>query len=261
MLKSRAFSAVDEVELQPPPPKSPFSKLTVGTGAARPAAPQPEAHRSGPGGTPPTPAHNVPQTTPLAPARVPPVPKAPPAAPPAPHRATGPGAPPPLPASPMRATGAGANAPMPPPVPARAPSPDVTPDLEPSATPGPHAKVIMVVEDDAAIRAMLVRSLGTSYCVYEASDGQAALEALARIKPPDLVVMDVMMPRMDGWTLASKLKAEQRFKLVPLIFLTGRDSPKDVVQGINAGARHYLTKPFKIQTLLEKVGKAIGDKK
>ena len=119
----------------------------------------------------------------------------------------------------------------------------------------------MVVEDDAAIRDMLVRSLGTNYCVYESSDGQIALEALTRLKPPDLIIMDVMMPRMDGWTLASKIKAESRLKNVPLIFLTGRDAPKDVVQGINAGARHYLTKPFKIQTLLEKVGKAIGEKK
>jgi DNA-binding response OmpR family regulator len=48
---------------------------------------------------------------------------------------------------------------------------------------------------------------------------------------------------------------------VPIIFLTGRDSPKDVVQGINVGARHYLTKPFKIQDLLAKVAKTLGMKK
>jgi DNA-binding response OmpR family regulator len=160
---------------------------------------------------------------------------------------------------------------QPPPIPARAHSaqqppkaptaPPAFPEPQPSANPGPHAKVIMVVEDDAAIRDMLVRSLGTNYCVYESADGQLALENLARLKPPDLIIMDVMMPRMDGLTLAAKVKAESRLKNVPLIFLTGRDSPKDVVQGINAGARHYLTKPFKIQTLLEKVGKAIGEKK
>ena len=119
----------------------------------------------------------------------------------------------------------------------------------------------MVVEDDAAIREMLVRALGANYRVYESSNGHVALEKLTRLKPPDLIIMDVMMPRMDGWTLASKVKAESRLKYVPLIFLTGRDSPKDIVQGINAGARHYLTKPFKIQTLLEKVGKALGEKK
>jgi CheY-like chemotaxis protein len=140
-------------------------------------------------------------------------------------------------------------------------APAVDPEPAPTANPGPHAKIIMVVEDDAAIRDMLVRALGLNYCVYESADGQIALDNLTRMKPPDLVIMDVMMPRMDGWTLAAKLKADARLKNVPLIFLTGRDSPKDVVQGINAGARHYLTKPFKIQTLLEKVSKAIGEKK
>jgi DNA-binding response OmpR family regulator len=147
------------------------------------------------------------------------------------------------------------------PLPIPSPAPAAAGEPQPSANPGPHAKTVMVVEDDSSIRDMLVRSLGTSYCVYESPDGQTAIDNLARMKVPDLIIMDVMMPRMDGWTLAAKLKAESRFKNVPLIFLTGRDSPKDVVQGINAGARHYLTKPFKIQTLLEKVGKAIGEKK
>jgi DNA-binding response OmpR family regulator len=123
------------------------------------------------------------------------------------------------------------------------------------------AKVVMVVEDDPSIREMLVRSLGVDYSVYEASDGQLALDMLARMKAPDLLLMDVMMPRMDGLQLAAKLKGENHLKGVPIIFLTGRDSPKDFVQGINVGARHYLTKPFKIQELLTKVAKTMGIKK
>jgi DNA-binding response OmpR family regulator len=119
----------------------------------------------------------------------------------------------------------------------------------------------MVVEDDPSIREMLVRSLGLEYMVYEASDGQVALEMLGRMRAPDLLIMDVMMPRMDGLQLAGKLKTENQLKGVPIIFLTGRDSPKDVVQGINMGARHYLTKPFKIQELLAKVAKTLGTKK
>ena len=102
----------------------------------------------------------------------------------------------------------------------------------PSASPGPSAKVVMVVEDDAAIREMLVRSLGLEYCVYEAHDGQMALDMLHSMKEPDLMLMDVMMPHMDGLVLAGKLKAEKRFKGVPIIFLTGLDSPRVVVQGI-----------------------------
>ena len=128
---------------------------------------------------------------------------------------------------------------------------------------GASKPVLLVVEDDPAIREMLVRSLGLDYIVYEAADGQHALEMLTRMKPaPDLLILDVMMPRMDGLSLAGKLKTEpQHLRSVPIIFLTGRDSPKDVVQGINVGARHYLTKPFKIQDLLAKVAKTLGMKK
>jgi DNA-binding response OmpR family regulator len=131
----------------------------------------------------------------------------------------------------------------------------------PSADPSRTAKVVMVVEDDAAIRELLVRSLGQEYRVYEAHDGQMALDMLSAMKEPDLMLLDVMMPHMDGHVLAGKLKAEKRFKNVPIVFLTGLDSPKDVVMGINAGARHYVTKPFKIQDLLGKVAKAITTNK
>jgi DNA-binding response OmpR family regulator len=116
----------------------------------------------------------------------------------------------------------------------------------------------MVIEDDPAIREMLVRSLGANYRVYQACDGQEALEALRVLDPPDLIVVDVMMPRMDGLTLARTLKSESRTKAIPIVFLTGLDAAKDVVLGINAGARHYLTKPFKIQDLMSKVSKVLG---
>jgi DNA-binding response OmpR family regulator len=138
----------------------------------------------------------------------------------------------------------------------------IVPAVAPVASAGAGSKVVMVVEDDASIREMLVRSLGAEYSVYEATDGQQALELLAQIKPaPDLLILDVMMPRMDGLALAGKLKGEPKLRGVPIIFLTGRDSPKDVVQGINVGARHYITKPFKIQELLAKAAKTLGAKK
>jgi DNA-binding response OmpR family regulator len=134
--------------------------------------------------------------------------------------------------------------------------------VAPMVRPNPHGSAtgptVMVVEDDPAIREMLIRSLSASYRVYDASDGQEALEALQRWDAPDLLVLDVMMPRMDGLALARALKGENKTKSIPIIFLTGLDSAKDVVQGINAGARHYLTKPFKIQDLLSKVSKILG---
>jgi two-component system, chemotaxis family, chemotaxis protein CheY len=168
------------------------------------------------------------------------------------------------PTAPARAPTAPARAPTAPaPAPA-APAPEavLVPDPVPTVSPGPTAKAIMVVEDDPSIREMLTRSLGQEYTVYEAPDGHTALEMLARIKPPpELLILDVMMPRMDGLQLASTLKADTRLRGVPIIFLTGRDSPKDVVQGINMGARHYLTKPFKIPDLLAKVAKTLGARK
>jgi CheY-like chemotaxis protein len=128
----------------------------------------------------------------------------------------------------------------------------------PSAAPSAKAPVVMVVEDDASIREMLTRSLGTEYCVYEASDGVVALDMLARMNVPDLLLLDVRMPRMDGLALAGRVRQDTRMRRVPIIFLSGLDAPRDVVNGINAGARHYLTKPFKMKDLMNRVGRALS---
>jgi CheY-like chemotaxis protein len=127
----------------------------------------------------------------------------------------------------------------------------------PSAAPSARAPVVMVVEDDASIRAMLTRSLGTEYCVYEAPDGVVALDMLARMSAPDLFVLDVRMPRMDGLALAGRVRQDLRMRMVPIIFLSGLDAPGDVVNGINAGARQYVTKPFKMKDLLRRVDRAL----
>jgi DNA-binding response OmpR family regulator len=116
----------------------------------------------------------------------------------------------------------------------------------------------MVVEDDASIREMLTRSLGTEYCVYEAPDGVVALDMLSRMNAPDLFLLDVRMPRMDGLALAGRVRQDTRMRRVPIIFLSGLDAPRDVVAGINAGARHYVTKPFKMKDLMRRVGRALS---
>jgi two-component system response regulator RpaA len=132
----------------------------------------------------------------------------------------------------------------------------------PTVSPGGSAKALMIVEDDPSIREMLVRALGLTYSVFEAPDGEAALDMMGRMRAlPELVIMDIMMPKMDGLTLANKMKKDPKLWGLPIIMLTGRDSPKDIVQGINMGARHYLTKPFKIQDLLDRITKTIAAKK
>jgi DNA-binding response OmpR family regulator len=123
----------------------------------------------------------------------------------------------------------------------------------PVAVPAPNAPTILVVDDDDDIRTMLVRALGLTYTVYEARDGEQARALLDRIAPPDAIVTDVMMPRLDGIAFAKLVRKDEALQRVPILFLTARGSPLEVIAGINAGARHYVTKPFKIADVLAKV--------
>jgi CheY-like chemotaxis protein len=116
---------------------------------------------------------------------------------------------------------------------------------------------VLVVDDDATIRKMVSRALGADYAVYEAVDGLSALEILPRIPEPAVIVCDIMMPQIDGVTLVRELRKQPLLKGVPVIFLTAKSSPKDFVAGINAGARHYLTKPFSVKDLLDKVASIV----
>ncbi len=119
--------------------------------------------------------------------------------------------------------------------------------------------MVLVVDDEKEMRLLLVKMLGPKYTVFVASDGQEALDILAQIPRPAAIILDVNMPRVDGLTLSRRLKANPRIKtnrplqMVPILFLTARASLADVVAGINAGARHYMTKPFSMATLLEHV--------
>jgi DNA-binding response OmpR family regulator len=128
---------------------------------------------------------------------------------------------------------------------------DVVPS--PSVSPGDSAPVVMVIEDDAEIRDLIVRALGVTHTVYEACDGEEARTMLGAMPAPDAIVCDVMMPRLDGLALAKHLRKDPVLKRVPFLFLTARSAPLDVIAGINVGARHYMTKPFKVAELIAKV--------
>jgi DNA-binding response OmpR family regulator len=117
-------------------------------------------------------------------------------------------------------------------------------------------KRVLVVEDDLAIARMLEKILQADYEVMVAHDGAAALKA-ARRTAPDLALLDVELPGLNGLHLAERLKVELGLGKIPIIFLTARDSPLDVVRGIQVGARHYLTKPFKLEEVRDKVAKAL----
>jgi two-component system, OmpR family, response regulator MprA len=110
---------------------------------------------------------------------------------------------------------------------------------------------ILVVDDDAPIRRMLSRTLtAEGYAVDAAPDGGAALAAVERTVP-DLLVVDVAMPGVDGLALCRRLRAKGL--AVPILLLTARDAVADRVAGLDAGADDYLVKPFAAEELLARV--------
>ncbi|MFC4784612.1 response regulator transcription factor [Nocardioides sp. MAHUQ-72] len=114
---------------------------------------------------------------------------------------------------------------------------------------------VLVVDDDKAVRESLRRSLEfNGYAVSLAADGAEALAGLsspAAGAAPDVVVMDVMMPRLDGIETTKALRAAGND--VPILVLTARDAVGDRVEGLDAGADDYLTKPFALQELLARL--------
>ena len=135
--------------------------------------------------------------------------------------------------------------------PANTRSANITPVVQGAA----GSKRLLIVDDEPDLRKLIVRALSASYTIYEAADGLEAFELVGQIALPDLIVSDVMMPRLDGFGLARKLKGYPAFAKIPIILLTAKTDPKSVVEGINAGARHYIQKPFKLADLLARVQK------
>ena len=110
---------------------------------------------------------------------------------------------------------------------------------------------VLVVDDDRAVRESLRRSLEfNGYDVHLAGDGAEALAGIGAIAP-DVVVMDVMMPRLDGLDTTRALRAAGND--VPILVLTARDAVGERVEGLDAGADDYLTKPFALQELLARL--------
>jgi len=111
---------------------------------------------------------------------------------------------------------------------------------------------VLWAEDNADMREYVTRLLGTDYDVISVPDGQAALE-LARTNPPDLVLSDVMMPRLDGIGLLKELRADDRTRRLPVILLSARAGEESSIHGLEAGADDYLMKPFTARELLARV--------
>jgi two-component system OmpR family response regulator len=110
---------------------------------------------------------------------------------------------------------------------------------------------ILVVDDEGSMRDLISTAFEfVGFDVSTAADGSAALAEVARQRP-DLIVLDVNMPRIDGWEVCRRLRASG--DETPVIFLTARDGVSDTVEGFGVGADDYLTKPFHLQELIARV--------
>ena len=103
---------------------------------------------------------------------------------------------------------------------------------------------VLVIDDEAPIRLLCRVNLEAAGIeVSEAEDGKIGLEA-ARSEPPDVILLDVMMPGMDGWQVFSELLNDNRTAHVPIVFLTARAELRDQARGLELGGVDYVTKPF-----------------
>ena len=116
-------------------------------------------------------------------------------------------------------------------------------------------KTILIVEDEALIAEGLQARLSVEgYEIRVAEDGQAAVEQV-RKHPPDLVLLDIMLPKINGWEVCKLIRGDPKTEKIPIIMLTSLTQIKDSEKAFEAGANDYLTKPFETGRLLEKIRK------
>lgn len=123
---------------------------------------------------------------------------------------------------------------------------------------GSEQAVVLAADDDEDILELVVFRLERSgYTVLRARDGAEALE-LARASKPDLAVLDVMLPKIDGFELTRRLREDESTRSMPIILLTARSQEADVQRGFDAGADDYIRKPFSPQELRARVQAILG---
>ncbi len=117
-------------------------------------------------------------------------------------------------------------------------------------------KKILIADDEQPIRSLVTRFLGNKYTVLEAGDGEVTIE-LSRRQKPDLILLDIMMPKMDGYTACHTLKRDPLTKAIPVVMLTGLGYALNLKLSQEMGADGYITKPFTSQDLLSTIGKLL----
>ena len=119
-------------------------------------------------------------------------------------------------------------------------------------------KKIVLAEDDAHIARLIIFKLEREgYELLWAQDGEEALETIKKNKP-DLILLDIMMPVMDGYEVLKKLKEDENLKSIPVIMLTAKGQEQDVIKGFEYGVEDYIIKPFRPAELAARIKKALG---
>ena len=121
------------------------------------------------------------------------------------------------------------------------------------------SKRILIVDDEVQLVEMVkMRLEAAGYPVITAYDGQEALEK-AKKEKPDLIILDLMLPKMDGYKVCGLLKNDNRYANIPIIMFTARAQEEDIALGKSLGAEAYITKPFDPKLLLTKIKELIGE--
>lgn len=121
------------------------------------------------------------------------------------------------------------------------------------------AKKILIVDDEAELVDLVkIRLEAAGYEVAKAFDGQEGLDK-AKLEKPDLILLDIMMPKMDGYKVCGLLKMDARFKKIPIILFSAKAQKEDAELAKEVGADLYITKPFEAPVLLAKIKELLGE--
>ena len=123
-------------------------------------------------------------------------------------------------------------------------------------------KTILVADDEYAIRELVELTLEEDYIVIKAEDGEEALEkANNGATRPDLIILDVMMPKIDGFQVCKKLKSSEKTKKIPIIMLTVKNTPEDLKKAISYNVDEFITKPFEPEIIEKRVNSYFTNEK
>lgn len=120
------------------------------------------------------------------------------------------------------------------------------------------SKTILIVEDDSIVAKLLKHTLTKrGFAITVAENGQEAIENLDKIEPPDLILLDIILPFFDGFEVLKKIRGVKDWRNVPIIMLTSKTQELSIVRAFDYGADDYVTKPFQIEELVVRINRLL----